>query len=62
VDHEKYRVPVVLALDEHSLFDAIDLDPDLFRDAIAQGAPVAIKKESGFAPTPQQQCAKKSHY
>jgi hypothetical protein len=62
VDHEKYRVRIVLALDEHSLFDAIDLNPGPFRNAVGECPPVAIKKEPGFAPTPQQKCAEKSHY
>jgi hypothetical protein len=61
VDHEKYRFRIILALDEHSLFEAIDIDPDLFRDAVAQWPPIAVKEEPGFASTQQPQCAEKSY-
>jgi hypothetical protein len=61
VNHQKHRIRTILALDEHPLLDAIDFNPDLFRDAVGQRSALAVKKGSHCSAAPDEQAAYETH-
>jgi hypothetical protein len=62
MDVEQHGIARVLALDEHSLLDTVDVDVDLLRDADRQRLPLVIQKRRRTSRAPEQQDAHENEH